>query len=258
MFFKNYFNGLAEVLDVKYKSHLRDEINPADLGELCELFLKEFLFACLDNHYQVFRGGNIVNTIGDRSPQLDIILTNRNTLRIFSDKGIYPIETICGAFCITSNLTTAKLKHEIAQLGKIPKHHYDFNIEKAYGKEFNEATHNVWRNLVPYTCIFGFNGEITETWIEVLNQEVSKIPDSSLWPSIIIVNKKGMIEKAIDRTKGPGFIWKYVFTPIVPNNNYGEWCSKILFNLYNLSSEQNYMRPDYANYFSKDYGLLRP
>ncbi len=52
MFFKNYLNGIAEMLDVKYKSFLRAEINPADIGELCELFVKEFLSECLASQVQ--------------------------------------------------------------------------------------------------------------------------------------------------------------------------------------------------------------
>ncbi len=198
------------------------------------------------------------NVKGNKSPQLDIILTKRNTLKIFSDKGIYPIETVCGVFCVTSNLTVTKLKHEITQLSKIPKYEYGFSMEAAWGDKFNSETHNVWKNLVPYSCIFGFNGDITEDWINTINEEVSKTPDQSLWPSIIIVNKKGMIEKVNDKTKGPGLNWIYVFTPFKQDDNYGEWCSQVLFNLYNLSGEQYYLRPQYENYFSQDYGLLRP
>lgn len=258
MFFKHYFNGLSEVLDVKYHSHMRDGINSADVGELCELFLKDFLLAGLDDHYSVFRGGNIINVRGIKSPQLDIILTNRNALKIFSDKGIYPIETVCGVFCVTSNLTLTKLKHEISQLSKIPKFAYGFDQHAAWGEKFNTEKHEVWKNLVPYSCIFGFTGDITENWLNAINEEVSRIQDHSLWPTTIIVNKKGMIEKVMCKEDGNRFKWKYVFTALNPDSNYGEWCSQILFQLYNLSGEQYYMRPKYENYFSQDYGVSRP
>jgi hypothetical protein len=89
MFFKNYLNGLSDQLDSKYRSHQRPRMNPADKGELCELFIKDFLNNYIDNHYKVFRGGNVINNYGEQSPQLDIVLTSNNTLKIFDDKGLY-------------------------------------------------------------------------------------------------------------------------------------------------------------------------
>jgi hypothetical protein len=175
MFFKNFLDGLSESLDIKYKSHKRDGINSADIGELCEIFIKEFLKDCLDDHYKIYRGGNIVNTLGDKSPQLDIVITNRNSLKIFGDKGIYPIETVSSVFSITSNLTSSKLRKTIIELGKIPKHNYAFNMQQFYGREFYNKTHEVWKKLIPYTCIFAFKGSAKENWLEIINEEVAKI-----------------------------------------------------------------------------------
>jgi hypothetical protein len=253
MFFKKHLNGVAETLDIKYKSSLTDGINSADIGELCELFIKEFLISYLDNHYKIFRGGHIVNTIGNRSPQMDIVLANRNTLRIFGDKGIYPIEDVIGVFSITSNLTLPKLKKCIKELGKIPKHHYCFNMEKFYGEKFKIETETIWKNAVPFSCIFGFKGNIKESWIKDINKELLQTADKSLWPSMIVVNKKAIIEKRIvSNSKGEVHHF-YEFAPVDSKEVFGYYLSKILFNLFNLSSEQTYRKTDYANYFSKDY-----
>ena len=253
MFFENQFNGLSEILEVKYQSSLREGMNSADIGELCEIFIKEFLVGCLDDHYKIFRGGNITNTIGNLSSQLDIVLTNRNTLKIFGDKGIYPIETVIGVFSITSNLTLPKLKKSIKELSSIPKHHYCFSMEKFYGLTFFNETDKVWKNTIPYSCIFGFKGKIDKSWIDKINIELSKVPDKSLWPSMIVVNKKGMIEKFIKKKENGDIEHWYGYVRIDSKDKYGYYISKILFHLYNLSNEQNFRRPDYANYFGKDY-----
>lgn len=253
MFFKNHFNGLSEILDVKYKSSLRDGINSADIGEMCEIFIKEFLASCLDEHYKIFRGGNIINTVGNLSSQLDIVLTNRNTLKIFGDKGIYPIETVIGVFSITSNLTYSKLKKSLKEISSIPKHNYCFSMEKFYGRSFFDDTEKVWKNTVPYSCIFGFRGKINNKWIAKINVELSKVSDKSLWPSMIVVNKKGVIEKFIKKNETGEIEHWYEYVSIDTKEKYGLYISRILFHLYNLSNEQNFRRPNYANYFGKDY-----
>jgi hypothetical protein len=253
MFFKNLLNGTAELLDIKYQSSLRDGINSADIGELCEIFIKEFLTNCLDDYYKIFRGGNIVNTIGNCSPQLDIVLTNKNTLKIFGDKGIYPIETVIGVFSITSNLTLPKLEKCMIELSKIPKHHYGFHMERFYGEKFKTDTNEVWENSVPFSCIFGFKGNIKEQWIDKINKHAEMILDHSLLPSIIVVNKKGFIEKSIMKDENGNINFWFEFVPLNTKDTYGYYLSKILFHLYNLSGEQYFRRPNYHKYFERDY-----
>lgn len=253
MFFKNLLNGTAEALDIRYQSSLRDGINSADIGELCEIFIKEFLTNCLDDQYKIFRGGNIVNTIGDRSPQMDIILTNKNALKIFGDKGIYPIETLIGVFSITSNLTLQKLGDCIKQLSKIPKHNYSFLMDTFYGEKFKNDTDILWKNAVPFSCIYGFKGNIKESWLDEINKQSRGISDKSLLPSLIVVNKKAMLEKCIKKGKDGQIMYRYEFVPINTKDKYGYYLSKILFHLYNLSGEQNFRTPNYGRYFDKDY-----
>jgi hypothetical protein len=253
MFFKNLLDGISQSLDVDYRSHLRTGMNSADLGELCEFFAKNFLKKFLDDHYKVFRGGNVVNVKGNQSPQLDIILTNKNSLKIFEDKGLYPIETLIGVFSITSNLTLPKLKDCLQQLNKIPKHGFCFDMEKFYGEKFEKETHEVWKNTVPFSCIFGFSGDIKESWIDELNNHLRNSIDKSLCPTIVMVNKKSMFEKFIKKTPDGEVQHYYEYVPFEQDQKYGYPFSKILYGLYILSAEQNYRRPDYANYFNQDY-----
>jgi hypothetical protein len=253
MFFKNYLNGLSDQLDIKFKSHQRPGINSADKGELCELFTKDFLNNYLENHYKIFRGGNVVNILGEQSPQLDIVLTNKNTLKIFDDKGIYPIETLTGVFSVTSNLTFQKFKEDITLLTKIPKRGYCFHMEKFFGDKFTEETHKVWINAIPFLCVFGFDGGLNEKWIDELNNHLENTVDKSLCPTIVMVNKKGMFEKFIKKDHNGNVIHYYEFVPLTAAEIQGYAFSKILLDLYNMSAEQNYRRPDYGKYFEADY-----
>ncbi|HYM92792.1 MAG TPA: DUF6602 domain-containing protein [Chitinophagaceae bacterium] len=248
MFFKNYFNGISEAVDAKYRAYNRHKINSADIGELCELFIKEILIDCLDDHYKIFRGGNITDNTGQKSGQLDIVITNKSALKIFGDKGIYPIESVSAVFSITSNLTLAKLKKCMTELGKIPKEKYCFKIESFYGEGFEKKVKKAWETLIPFTCVFGFKGNISEKWIKGINEEAQKISDKSLLPVLIIVNKKGIIERNQLSNKVI-----YEFTSIDDKEKYGEWLSRLLFRLFDISRVQTFLSPKYEYYFSKDY-----
>ncbi|CAN5703335.1 hypothetical protein BH10BAC2_BH10BAC2_15430 [soil metagenome] len=251
MFFKNYLNGLADALDAKYRAYNRKRINSADIGELCELFIKEVLTDCLDDHYKIFRGGNIVDHTGNpsgRSGQLDIVITNKNALKIFDDKGIYPIETVSAVFSITSSLTLHKLKKCIKEIAKIPKSNYRFKMEGIYGEEFENKMKAAWERLVPFSCVFGFKGNISDKWIKEVNEEAKKAMDKSLLPVLIIVNKKGILERNQLENEVT-----YKFTPITDKERYGEWLSRVLFRLYDISRIQTFLSPKYEYYFSQDY-----
>lgn len=248
MFFKNYFNGLSEALDAKYRAYKRDKINSADIGELCEIFIREILNDFLDDHYKIFRGGNIINHIGQNSGQIDIVLTNKSALKIFSDKGIYPIESVSAIFSITSNLTLYKLKKSIKEIQRIPKSNYKFRIENFYGDDFINKVHHAWKKLVPFSCVFGFKGKISQKWVSELNKEAKNVVDKSLLPVLIIVNKKGIIERDLLSDEVV-----YTFNTIDSKEKYGEWLSRVLYRLYDMNRFQIYIYPKYEYYFSQDY-----
>src|ERR1051326_7822146 len=121
MFFKDYFLSLADVLDARFIGHQRAGQNPADIGELCEWFIKEFLDEALSSNLKIIRGGKIVNIQGKESNQLDVLACAKNTISIFSHKGIYPVETVGGVFSVTSTLSFPKLEKCIKEFASIPK-----------------------------------------------------------------------------------------------------------------------------------------
>jgi len=79
MFFKDYFNSVAECMNFKYKGHQRKNQNPVDKGELCEIFIKEFLEDTFSDHFKIFRGGKIISSDNGESKQLDIVLCSKNS-----------------------------------------------------------------------------------------------------------------------------------------------------------------------------------
>jgi len=253
MFFKNYFLGVADVLQAKFHGHERSNQHSGDKGELCENFVQEFLKDSLADNFKIFRGGQIINSHGHQSKQLDIVLCGKRTIKIFGDKGIYPVESVFGVFSITSTLSFSKLKDCMHEFHSIPKHDYYFSMEKFYGEEFKNETQQAYNLLFPFNCVFAFSGDINEKWIDNIYEFMNENKvNPSLRPDIIIVNKKGMIE--LDRTKSEtGKInLKYHYIDFSEYKNYGVCFSKILFHLYNLSHEEFVLKPQYEQYFNKD------
>src|SRR5689334_13104197 len=109
MFFKDYFISIAEIINSQFRGYEAITKNPADKGELCEIFIKNFLQESLGDSFKIFRGGRIVNCLDAESKQIDIILTGKRSIKLFGDKGIFPTETVQGCFSITATLTKEKL-----------------------------------------------------------------------------------------------------------------------------------------------------
>ncbi|CAD5256218.1 MULTISPECIES: DUF6602 domain-containing protein [unclassified Imperialibacter] len=253
MFFKNYFLGVADILQAKFLGHERENQHSGDKGELSENFVQEFLTDSLADNFKIFRGGQIINSSGKSSKQLDIVLCGKRTIKIFGDKGIYPIESVAGVFSITANLSFSKLKDCMKEFHSIPKYGYHFSIEKFYGETFVKQTMNTYKLLFPFTCVFAFKGDINERWVEEILGFLTKNKiDPALWPDLIVVNKKGMIELSRTKTESGTIDLRYQFVDFTDYTNYGICFTKILFHLYNLSHEEFILKPQYEQYFNKD------
>ena len=119
LIFAHKFAEIVDVLDVRYRALGNIDPNNADKGEVCEIFIKDVLSELLSGQLQVFRGGKIVNVDGKKSDQMDIVVCWRSAFRIFGDKGLYPVESVAGAFSVTSTLTKQKLDQTIRNLGSV-------------------------------------------------------------------------------------------------------------------------------------------
>src|SRR5258706_4564339 len=172
MFFKDKLRSICDCLDSNFRAMRRPGQNSADIGELAELFVKEFLRDCLSDLFRVFRGGKIVNSQGEESPQIDIVVTTKSTPQIFTDKGIYPIETVVGSIAITSTLTMAKLLADSENFAKLPTVGSAFHI-RSDGDEDDplKDVHKMfeWYDNIPFKCVIGFDGEISQAWADHLD-----------------------------------------------------------------------------------------
>ena len=140
MFFKDYFISIANIIDSKFRGYEKITRNPADKGELCEIFMKEFLLDALEDSFKIFRGETIVNSLEIESKQIDIILTGKKSIKLFGDKGIFPTETVQGCFSITATLTKDKLIDCCNEFKSIPKKGYGFLPAAFVSKIFTEQS----------------------------------------------------------------------------------------------------------------------
>lgn len=249
MFYKDYFISIANIIDSQFRGYEATTKNPADKGELCEIFVKNFLTYSLEDSFKIFRGGHIINSIGDESKQIDIVLTGKKSLKLFGDKGVFPTETVQGCFSITATLTKEKLLNCVEEFKSIPKKGYEFLSAKFGSNDFFKQSEDVWKRLLPYKCVFAYKGEIKEDWIDdfIKKSEKADLFYNDL-PDLIIVNKVGMIEKIITKEKTVfsfGLFKDY-------QDNIGIPFGKMLYHLNTFCWEELYLQPELKNYFNRD------
>lgn len=242
-----------------YLGHTRNNQNPADKGELCEIFIKKFLEDFLGDIFKIFRGGKIVDSENRESKQIDILIAARNTLKFFGDKGIYPIESIYGVFSITSSLGYKKMLSCLDELASIPMSHPKFMIIDSTLS--HDLVVQKWRECLPYKCVFGFNGDINQKWADELNEYVASGRYSkNTLPDAIVVNKTGLITKAGEFAKSEylkkGILVKdFHYTDLNLLKNNGVVFHHILNDLFVLNTWQYKITPQYHAYLNKDMGV---
>lgn len=255
MFVKNYLTSVADTLQSKFEGMQYPGQNPADRGELAELFVKNFLSNHVGDQFKIFRGGKIIG-LGHEiiySKQIDIVLTAKNSLKIFDDKGLYPVETVYGAFSIASTLDKPKLSDCIEEFKSIPKSTPKLDC----GIFDKNKVLKDWKDLLPYRCVFGFTGNMNYSWEEDLNRLADSDPSAlSYLPDLIVVNKRGIITRLreggqyADGMPIPNK--RFHFTDFNLNPNYYACFSDILNRLFILSTWQYQITPRYADYFNKE------
>lgn len=262
MFFSDYLNSCADILQSRFLGYSRRNQNPADKGELCEIFVKQFLEDFLLDNFKIFRGGKIIDIDNNESKQLDIVLAAKNTLKIFGDKGIYPIESIFGVFSITATLDHGKFRDCIDEFNAIPNNNPKFMIMDDLLSQAEVI--EKWKENLPFKCVFGFSGDINQTWADELNEFVlNKKYDKNSLPDYILVNKKGTIKKnneltKLDYLKKGIKLADFHFTDLNLFKYNGVALLHILNDLFVLHTWQYKITPEYFRYFNRDIGEIAP
>lgn len=254
MFFKSYLNGIAEILDGKLRC-IEKLIHRSDIGFLSEVFVRDFLRESFNGIYKIYLGDQIINSEGVRSKQIDIVLCSHNSLNLFTDKGIYPIESVYGVFSIKKELNHTNLFEDcIPNLLSIPT-----DVLKIHPGILNHSKiENEWRNRHPLKFVFAYKGKIQPEWTEELNEKVRENKDNLYaLPWLIAVNKESLIIKNLrgraeftDGTSIDTYFYHDNFNNINPNN--AKPFIYILNELHKKSTWQYFVTPEYHEYFNQD------
>jgi hypothetical protein len=258
MFFKDYFNSVANILDCKLQAH-KNQTNPGDIGDLCEGFIKEFMHDVFSGRLRIFKGGKIIDSTGAESGQIDIVLCSQNSLELFKDKGLYPVETVFGVVNIKKKLTYSNLFSQkkcgcgaIENLLTIP----NGNSKLHTGILDKKKTQDNFNRRFPYKIVFGYGGKIQENWEDKLNDIAKNKSILNRLPDIIVVNKQGMI---IKRTEGKiqlssgEILNKYFhYSPIEDSSGFAAPFIHIVHELHKNANWQIHLTPSYEEYFNKD------
>lgn len=259
MFFKKFFLSAADCLDLKFRGYETKSQNPADRGELAEIFIKEFLEETISGNLKIFRGGKVFDVSGKYSGQIDILACSNNTLTIFKDKGIYPIESVCGVFSVTSNLDRKKFEESLDNIKTLPLDNPTINVFPGF--DANSVV-SKWKKMFPFKCVWAFSGKISYEWELYLNSLVKDKPElKNTLPDLIVVNKVGMIVKIKPGDKfhdGRVITKDFHYTDFTKAAK-GEYWSPfvhILNKLYLYSNWQYFIQPNYTAYFNADIELI--
>lgn len=264
MFIRGYFNSIMEILDAQFNGMTRKGQNPTDRGELSEVFIENFLTDIFSDQFKIFRGGKIIDIDEVESKQIDIVLLAKNTPKLFGNKGVYPIESVFGAFSVTSDLSHTKLFGNgksgiIDEFQSIPKTNprFQFNKPSLALPDWETSVMDKWNKRFPFKCAFGFTGDINQNWETELNTTVVDNNDlKNNLPDLIVVNKKGMIRKLHDKPTeliGGGITNKDFFYTSFEHADCATAIATIVNELYMLSTWQDTIAPKYHEYFNKDF-----
>ena len=259
MYFKEYFNSVSEILENKYKAYILQK-NPCDTGELCEIIVKDFLSDVFSGILKIYRGGFIMDSLGNKSEQIDIIICSQAAMKVFSDKGIFPIETVFGIINVKkildhTNLFSNKKKDcgILKNIASIPKSNYrlvapgNMNIDKV-----TEDFKKYW----PYRVSFSYEGKIQKNWEEELNKMANDPEILKTLPDLIIVNKIGYIIRSrtgeFEFNDGSKEVKNFHLVTYKNNEQYFFGISHLVQEIYKSVQWQYMILPAYYEYFNNE------
>ncbi len=194
-----YYGALAEQLasEARQADLLR---NPTAIGTDREEIYRRFLERHVPKSCEVFRGGYIFDLSGNRSKQIDVIVTSGTTPRFEMGSGnqaIAPLEGTLAIAEVKSNLNKKTLYEALDNFAHLP---VNYNPDQALNPALIPPRHERFWDL-PFKIIFATNG-IEKT---TLYQHLRNFYDDN--PSIRQERKPSIIH----------VLGKYIFMRITPD-----------------------------------------
>lgn len=197
----DYFASKADILEAAAVSAKIFD-NPVDKGDDRENILRGFLKDHLPKRCDTIRGGYVFNQFGNRSNQIDLIVTNDSTIQFkqthgtLEGKSFNSIEGTLAAISVKSNLDKRQFWDALDNLASIPTTPRAF---APINRENDAVIQAVIQELVyktPYKVIFAFKGLNIDAVLNHLEEYIrDKKPDDGIMPDFIIVNKSYFIYK---------------------------------------------------------------
>lgn len=193
---------LAEYFD-SWADRLNDEahaqkifMNSDDRGENKEIILQGFLEGHLPKRCDIFRGGYIFDSFGNKSSQIDLIVTSEFTLQFkqtiakSETKSFNCVEGSIAAISVKSTLDKKQLCEAIDNLASLPTAKYYLQLDP-----HDQMTYEVITQT-PFKVIFAYKGVNVKALLRDLKIHLknNKIPIDRA-PDLIIVNKRCYISK---------------------------------------------------------------
>lgn len=193
---KNHYGAIAEEL-LNQANQARLLENPSDVGTEKEEIYLGFLKRRLARTCDAFLGGYVFDLQGNKSKQIDIIITNGNTPRFQmsgGNKQIAPLEGIIGIVESKSMLNRHELRDALKKCASIP----EMPGPEGILSPFIKSNHQLWFDM-PYKIIFAYNGIEKETIVKHINDfydEYNDVPVNRR-PNIIHVLQKYVIFRTL-------------------------------------------------------------
>ncbi|WP_415282937.1 DUF6602 domain-containing protein [Candidatus Nitrososphaera sp. FF02] len=189
-----YFAGRANRLDDEAKLQKIFD-NPADRGDAKEVILQGFLEDHLPKRCAIIRGGFIFDSFGNKSGQVDLLVTSEFTLQFNQTvgkretKSFNCVEGTIAAISVNSKLDKENLCKAIDNLATLPR------AKEYFMNPYDQMTDELVKQT-PFKIIFAYSGVDLTAFMRYLKEHIKTRKLSiEQAPDLIIVNNQYYVAK---------------------------------------------------------------
>jgi len=232
-----YFKKYVRVLLSKFDLSKEQQSNKIR-GENREIFCNEFLSKVLPPRLAVKKNGEILDSFGSKTGELDIIIIRNDAPSLhYGQVDSFLVEGVFAVIEVKSNLTRTKLKEAIETLRKVKK-------LKSLNRTLMRVNNRSYLER-PLRCIVAYEGAS----FEVIMNELVKEENKNVVDLICILQKGAIVRK--------GMILKWDNEkPFIVIN--GKAASLAILYLYLVTYSTSFLIlvPDFSNYFQPLNGWI--